>query len=105
MAEQSQDVLAEQINKALDDSSIPTIYFNGFINSLGSGDVLLILTRTGQPVVKLHASYTVAKTLAVKLGIMIAGLESDSGNVIMTTDDVNRAVESRKRGEDDASAE
>jgi hypothetical protein len=44
------------IADALDDDSIPTLYFNGFINSIGTGDVLIVLRRHNKPIAKLHVS-------------------------------------------------
>jgi hypothetical protein len=87
-----EDQLQSEIEAALANDNVPTIYFNSFINSLGTGDVLIILKRAHTPIAKLHASYTLAKTLAVKLGQMIATLEAKSGNTIMTTDDVTRIM-------------
>jgi len=94
--------LQNEIEAALANDDVPTLYFNGFINSLGTGDVLIILKRANRPVAKLHASYTLAKTLAEKLGQLIATLEAKSGNTIMTTDDVTRVMselgDSNERG-------
>jgi len=101
------DELGKRIEKAVADEAVPKIYFNGFINSLGSGDVTLVLTRNGQPVAVADASYTVAKTLAQKLNTLIHDLERDTGNTIMTTDEVNKAIIARRdgtpEGEDDGS--
>lgn len=82
--------IEEQIKNALADVEIPNIYFNGFINSVGMGDVMLVLTRSGKPVATLNMSYTLAKTLAEKLGGVVATIEQKSGNTIMTTDDIKR---------------
>ena len=87
-----QDPFLQRVEKALASPEIPTVYFNGFLNTLGSGDILIVLERNGRPVANLHTSYTVAKTLAMKLGQMIAELEAKTGNTIMTTDDVNEAM-------------
>lgn len=103
MAEQQQHVvksaasrLDEQITQVLSDDTIPEIHFNGFINALGQGDTLIILTRHGRPVARLTASYTVAKTLAKKLAEMIVGLEQNTGNVIMTTDEISASAQKRE---------
>jgi len=66
-----EDQLQSEIEAALANDNVPTIYFNSFINSLGTGDVLIILTRAHTP---------------------IATLEAKSGNTIMTTDDVTRIM-------------
>ena len=94
------DDFEKVMQAALEDDNIPTFYFNGFINSIGTGDVLIILRRHDKSIAKLHASYTVAKTLAEKLGALIARLEADTGNTIMTTDVVNEALSRAKDGDD-----
>lgn len=73
-------------------SDVPHLYFNSFLNALGTSDMLLILERHGRPVAVLNTSYTVAKTLAHKLGQLIVDLEKKTGNTIMTTDDVAMAL-------------
>ena len=88
--------LDEQIKQALSNDTIPEIHFNGFINALGQGDTLLILTRHGQPVARLTASYIVTKTLAKKLAEMIVSLEQEMGNVIMTTDEIIAVAQKRE---------
>ncbi len=65
-----------------------SIYFNGFVNAIGIGDVTIVLERNGKAVAVLNTSYTVAKTLAEKLGGLIKNLEEASGKEIMTTDNV-----------------
>ncbi len=79
-----------QIKKALEDKEIPNIYFNGFITTVGIGDAMLVLTQNNEPVAILNMSYTLAKTLAQKVGGGIATLEQKSGNTIMATDDIKR---------------
>lgn len=80
--------LIDQIEQAVKSESLPNIYFNGFITSIGSGDILVILKRHNKPVAVLNTSYTVAKTLATKLGGAIENLEKKTGTIIMTTEDV-----------------
>ena len=86
------EVLRRQIQQALEDPDIPSIHFNGFINSTGAGDVMLILQQNERPVVVLNASFTVIKTLAQKLLDQIQNLEQKTGNEIMTTDEVLRKL-------------
>ena len=94
--------LREEFNSALQDETIPVIYFNGFMNSMSPGDVALLLKRAGKSVAILHASYTVAKSLSVKLGELISELEKRSGRSIMTTDDVEQLMASSAGGNDNA---
>ena len=84
--------LAAQIRQVIADTTIPEVHFNGFINAIGQGDILIVLQRHGRAVLKLSASYTVAKTLAQKLGETIADLEKETGHVIMTTEDIQRGL-------------
>ena len=90
------DSFEDQLKVALADDTVPSIYFNGFINSLGASDIVVVLKRADTIVAKLHMSYTLGKTLAVKLGETIAHLEDATGNTIMTTDDIAQAMQSRR---------
>lgn len=69
-------------------ADIPHIYFNGFAVAIGAGDLTMVLERNNVPVATLNLSFTEAKTLAQKLGGLVALLEEKSGNTIMTTDDI-----------------
>jgi len=80
------------IEGALEKEEIPRIYFNGFISALGSGDVLIVLQQYNRPVAVLSSSYTVAKTLAEKLGLAISDFEETCDQVVMTTEDMAKLV-------------
>ena len=84
--------LKEEVQKALSNPETSKIYANGFVNALGAGDIVVILKNADTPVAILNLSYTVAKTLAVKLGSVISELEKKTGNMIMTTDQINKAM-------------
>lgn len=90
----------DEINKRLTDAinldDIPNIYFNGFTNTIGLGDIVISIERNGKPVAVLNASYTVAKTLALKLNGLIQNLENTTGNKIMTTDDVEQKFKAQR---------
>ena len=85
----------EQLAQALQVPGIPRIYFNGFAMAVGTGDTILVLKNCEEPVAILNASYTVAKTLVEKLGAGISTLEEVSGNTIMTTDEVQSALQKK----------
>lgn len=91
MAKLSQQDATKRIEQALESGS-QEIYFNGFANSLGLGDVLISLERNGKPVAILNTSYTVAKTLAIKLNDLIRTLENNTDTSIMTTDKIASSV-------------
>jgi len=82
----------EQLKSALADRELPTLYFNGFINSIGTGDVVIVLRRHGKPIAILNTSYPVAKTLAEHLGGMIAQFEQQTGKTVMTIDQIRKSL-------------
>lgn len=79
-------ILDAQLRQALEDPSIPKMYFNGFINVIGTADIIIVIKQNDRPIALLNTSYTVAKTLVEKLGKTISSLETQTGNTIMTTD-------------------
>ena len=83
---------ADNILSEASEMDIPNIYFNGFVNALGIGDVVTVLQRNGKAVATVNMSYTVAKTLAIKLNGLIQSLEHDAKTEIMTTDDVTEKL-------------
>jgi len=86
--------IEERIEAGINED-IPNIYFNGFANTVGSGDVLIVLENNGKPVAVLNTSFTVAKTLVAKLNATLQHLETATKNKIMTTDDVQGALSSK----------
>lgn len=84
--------LEKEFDKALGDPEIQKIYANGFSNAMGIGDIVILLKNSGKPIAVLNLSYTVAKTLALKLGALISQLEDATGNTIMTTDDIKKSL-------------
>lgn len=89
---QSRNPHEEMLKAALASDVVPHLYFNGFVNSVSTGDVLIVLKQNERPVVVLNTSYTVAKTLVEKLGELVAGLEDATKNTIMTTDQIESAL-------------
>lgn len=85
------------IDAAIESNDIEKIYFNGFSTSLGSGDVVIVLQRFGKPIKVLNASYTMVKTLSIKLGEIITTLERTTGNSIMTTDEINAKLQTLQK--------
>ena len=83
-----QQKVQKQMDDALNNPELPRLYCNGFIVSIGTGDLFLALKLNETPIAVLNISYTVAKTLAQKVGTAIANLEDRTGNSIMTTEDI-----------------
>jgi len=88
-----------EIQKAVGNTAIPHLYFNGFSTTLSTGDILIVLKQNDVPVAVLNASYTVAKTLVQKVGGVIDKLEKITGNTVMTTDNVGDALTEAARKE------
>ena len=80
------------IRQAMASPDIPHIYFNGFINAVGSSDVTVLLQNNGNFNATLNMSFTMAKSLSRKLKLIIDDLEKNSGNPIMDTDEVAAAL-------------
>ncbi|MGJ0505686.1 MAG: hypothetical protein ACR652_00845 [Methylocystis sp.] len=76
--------------EAAKNASVAEIYTNGFLTSLGPGDISLVLERNGRPVAMVNMSFTVAKTLAISLGSVIAQLEERTGRDMLTTHDLEK---------------
>ncbi len=91
MTENSQN-LEKKLDEALENPEIQRIYANGFVNALGVGDVVILLQNSKKPIAVLNLSYTVAKTLTIKLGALISQLEDSTGNTIMTTDEIEKSL-------------
>jgi len=90
----------DQINEAIKDPNVPKIYSNGFLNAAGQGDTLILLLQNGKPVAVLNLSYTVAKTLALKLGQLIKNTEASAGTTILTTEDFLDGFQKSSKQED-----
>lgn len=88
------DKITNLIINAVKNPEIPKTYANGFSCALGIGDVSVMLQRNGEPIEVLNLSYTVAKTLSIKLQDLISYLENKSKNTIMSTDEIEKIVKS-----------
>lgn len=55
--------------------TVPRAYFNGFTISVGPADTTITLTQNNIPVIVLHCSHTIAKTLAQTTGDTIQDWE------------------------------
>lgn len=88
-----QGKMPEELKAAMQDQSIPKIYANGFLCTLGTGDISVVLQSNDQAVGIVNMSYTVAKTFAIKLHGLIQLLERKSDNTIMTTDELNQFLQ------------
>jgi len=90
---------------AASSTDCPTIYANGFAVATALGDVVVALQQNGKPSGVINLSYTVAKTLSIKLGGGINNLEEKTGNSIMTTDQVAAALSKQPSDKDEKKAQ
>ena len=88
--------LEQRTQAATANPSVPKIYFNGYINNLSTGDVLVVLENNGAPVGVLNMSYTTAKSLVVGLGQVIGMLERATGRSMLTTQEVEKALQGQQ---------
>ena len=79
-------------------AGINCIYFNGFSILMGNADISITLQLHGRDILALNTSFTVAKTLHLKLGEMIGILEKQSGHPIMSTDDITQYLQRETGG-------
>jgi hypothetical protein len=89
--------IGQQIYEDAVKSNVETIYFNGFTTALGNGDITVVLQKNGKPIALLNASYTVAKTLSIKLGELVSFLEDKTNQKMLTTDQVQECVSGEKK--------
>jgi len=88
---QEEDTMQKDIGSAAVKAAkadIPHLYCNGFVTVLTGSDTLLVLKTNENSIATINMSYTIAKTLSIKLGGLIKSFENTTGNKIMTTDDI-----------------
>ncbi len=83
--------------QAAQTAAVPHLYFNGFVSTLSTGDVVCVLERNGLPVGLLNMSFTVAKSLSVSLGGVVAALEKISERDMLTTKDLEGMFASEEK--------
>lgn len=103
--EELEEVLAmDELNKEIIESTgiearfeeAPKFYCNRFEITLGPGDVTVWGSRDAKPIMALNLSFTVAKSLSLTLGKMIAILEQGSDKPIMTSQEIEEIIQKAK---------
>lgn len=79
------------LDLAARDPSVPKVYANGFTMGHGNADVQILLTHQGRPVTHLSLSFTVAKTLFIKLETLVSNFEKRVGRQMLTTSEIDKA--------------
>src|SRR5262249_9708619 len=80
----------ELIRQSIDRAEVPKIYSNAFSLALSNADIAIVFQRFGErPVAVVNLSYTLAKTLAQRLGGLVQEFESKISQEILTTDRID----------------
>ena len=83
---------ASAVDQAIQRPDVPKIYANGFSVALSNADMMVVFQRYGDnPVAVVNLSYTLAKTLAQRLGQAVQEFESKIDQTILTTDRIDQA--------------
>lgn len=86
----------DKFQLALDEANVTKIYANGFAIGVTNADMILLLQLSARPIAQVNLSYTLAKTLHVKLGQVVADFEARTGRTMLRTDEVDTALAERK---------
>jgi hypothetical protein len=81
-AEQLQHIVKTAFKEA------PTYYANGFVNGLGMGDAYIILQTNDQNAAVVNMTLSMAKTMANNLLVMIQNFEQETGQKVMTMEEI-----------------
>jgi hypothetical protein len=85
------------INEAQQNPDLKHIYTNGFAVGITNADVALVLQLSGRSIEVVHMSYTLAKTLAQRLGRVVSELESKILTTLVTTDMIDEFFKADKK--------
>ena len=86
------------LEAAVDDPNVAKIYANAFSLGLSNADMQIVLQRLNRPVAIVSLSYTLAKTLHVRLGQLVAEFEATTGRKMLVTDEVDLAFGRQQNG-------
>lgn len=100
MNEAPDEKFSKTFEEAMQDYDVPKIYSNGFIIGLSQNDITVLFQLNGKPTAVMNLSYTTAKTLSMILANTIKGLEEKTGNTIMVSDDVKKAMGMEQLGKE-----
>lgn len=84
-----------EFNAALDNPNVPKIYFNGFTVVTSNADISLLGMRNGRPAGVFSMPFEIAKTLVEKLDAAVKAVEDGTSTKILTTEDVDRAMQTK----------
>lgn len=85
------------IIEAFSSEEIPKIYVNGFANFQGNSDMGIAFRCNGKINVVVNMSFTLAKTLAEKIGQMVIDFEETTETEIMTTSVIDEKIRKQEK--------
>src|SRR5687767_14094391 len=96
--EPPKDITEQMLQAALENADVPKVYANGFGVGLSNADIFVVFQRfVPNPVAVVNLSYTLAKTLAQRLGRVVSEFERVIGEQnILTTDRIDDAFKKDK---------
>jgi hypothetical protein len=83
---------------ALLGAPISNIYATGFQLGFTNADTQLVLLLSGRPVAVVNFSYTLAKSISEKLGILVDEWEKKTGHTLQTTESIDKAFSAKPEG-------
>ena len=83
----------QTLKKASSDPDVAKVYANGFTLGLSNADVCVIFQQRGEPVALVDLSYTLAKTLVQRLGVLVNNFELTTGQSLLTTDEIDAKMQ------------
>jgi hypothetical protein len=86
----------EPLAFAIRDANVKRIYANGFSLGMSNADTHIVLQWFGQPVAIVNLSYTLAKTLSLKLSALMHDWEEKTKQPLATTDTIDQAFADKK---------
>ncbi|MCY4595523.1 MAG: hypothetical protein OXC19_12105 [Bryobacterales bacterium] len=85
------------VREEADQSSLPSVYCNGFEFAASLSDVSVDIQLSGKPQQRLHMSFTTAKALMIGMQELIAHIERASGQEIPTMQQMNAGLTAAAR--------
>lgn len=86
---------SDVVQTALSDQTVQRVYANGFALGLTNADITVVLQQNAQPIAVLNLSFTLAKTLAQRLGRVVSEFEEKLSTTLVTTDKIDEAFASK----------
>lgn len=95
--EQIESTSRSAVHEAIGSPDVPKMYANGFTIGLSNADSHVLFQLDGRPVVIMHMSYSLVKTLHQKLARMVSEFETKANRDILTTENVDEVFKDKAK--------